>query len=92
MISCRAEDFQRKLTGTRVPGAQILGNYEVLLVPVTGISRTGNTREYPGNCQKGNNDHAIFVLKRISWKISHERLSRGRDVGDDRLPCPGFAT
>ena len=38
--------FQRKLTSTR---AQILGEYEVLLVLVTGISKPGNTREYPGN-------------------------------------------
>ena len=37
------------LTGTRVPGAQILGKYEVLLVPVTSTSKPGNTREYPGN-------------------------------------------
>ena len=30
---------------------QILGRYEVLLVPVTSISKPGNTREYPGNCE-----------------------------------------
>ena len=39
--------------GTRLTaGAQILGEYEVLLVPVTGISKPGNTREYPGNWQR----------------------------------------
>ena len=62
MISCHARDCQRKLTGTWVPGYpgtqgpgdQILGKYEVLLVPVTGISKPGNTREYPGNWEKGN--------------------------------------
>ena len=53
-------NFQRKVTGTRVPGAQLLGKYEVLLVPVTGISKPGNTREYPGNWQKGNNENAMF--------------------------------
>ena len=54
MIRCHPRSFQRKPTGTRVPGAQILGEYEVLLVPVTGISKPGNTHEYPGNWQKGN--------------------------------------
>ena len=44
----------------RVPGPEILGKYEVLLVPVTGISKPGNTREYPGNWQQGNNENAIF--------------------------------
>ena len=39
--------------GIRVPGAQI-GKYEVFLVPVTGISKPGNTHAYPGNWQKGN--------------------------------------
>ena len=51
-ISCHTRDFQHKLTGTRVSRAQILGKYEVLLVPVTGISMPGNTRECPGNWQK----------------------------------------
>ena len=52
-------NFQRKVTGTRVPGAQLLGKYEVLLVPVTGISKPGNTREYPGNWQKGNTSRGM---------------------------------
>ena len=85
MISCHARDCQRKLTGTWVPGYpgtqgpgdQILGKYEVLLVPVTGISKPGNSREYPGNWQKGNNENAIFILKRISWRISYEMLPKG---------------
>ena len=42
-------DFERNITSTHVPGAQILGEFEVLLVPVTGISKPGNTSEYPGN-------------------------------------------
>ena len=51
MVSFHARDFQRKLTSTRVLGVQILSEYEVLLVPVTGtvcISKPGNAREYPG--------------------------------------------
>ena len=39
--------------GTRVPGAQIPGEYEVLPVPVTGINNTGTTREYLEKWQKG---------------------------------------
>lgn len=41
---------------TRVAGAQILGQYEVLIVPVTGTinSNPGVAREYPGNWPKGN--------------------------------------
>ena len=35
--------------GTRVPGVQMLGGYEVLLVSVTGISKPGSTRKYPCN-------------------------------------------
>ena len=66
MISCHARDFQGKLTGTWVPVAQKLVKYEVLLVPVTGISKPGNTREYPGNWQRGKNENAILILKRIS--------------------------
>ena len=34
------------------PGPQIFGEYEVLLVPVTGSSKPGNTREYLGNWQR----------------------------------------
>ena len=60
MISCHARDFERNLTstrvpvqyeysGTRVPGAQILGEYEVLLVPLMGISKPGNTRGHSGS-------------------------------------------
>ena len=49
MVNFHARDVQRKLTSTRVPGAQTLGKYEMLLVPVTGISKPGNTRECPGN-------------------------------------------
>ena len=47
----------RKPTGTRlnrVRGPKILGEYEAIPVPVTGICKPGNTREYPGNWQKGN--------------------------------------
>ena len=40
-----------------IPGAQILGKHEVIPVPVTGISKPGNTREYPDNWQKGNTSH-----------------------------------
>ena len=40
--------------GTRVPGTHILDEYEVLPVPVTGISKPGNTGEYPGKWRKGN--------------------------------------
>ena len=64
----------------------------MLLVRVTGISKPGNSRRYPGNWQKGNNENAIFILKRASWRISYELLPRGRDLGDDKLPCPGFPT
>ena len=32
-------DFERNLTSTRVPGAQILGEYEVLLVYLTVVRR-----------------------------------------------------
>ena len=53
MISCHPRSFKRKPTGTRVPEAQILGEYELLLVPVTGIIKSGNTREYPSNWHKG---------------------------------------
>ena len=40
-------------TAIQVAGAQILVEYDVLLSPVTGISRPGITREYSGNWQKG---------------------------------------
>ena len=65
MISRHARDFERNLTCTlgillnRVPGypgtrSQILGEYEALVVPVTGISKPGNTRECPaGYLEKG---------------------------------------
>ena len=51
-MSCHARDFECNATGTRlnrVPGAQVLDDCEVLLVPVTGIGKPDNTREYPGN-------------------------------------------
>ena len=44
MISCHAQYFERNLTGTPAPGVQLLGEYEALLVPVTGISKRGNSR------------------------------------------------
>ena len=56
LITHHQTGFQGKSTGkpcTRVPGARLLGEYEVLLAPVTGIDKPGNTREYPGNRQKG---------------------------------------
>jgi len=65
MISCHPRNFESEETGTRLPEAQILGEYEVLLVPVTGISKAGNTREYPGHWQKGNTSRyhtAVYVI------------------------------
>ena len=47
MISYHLRDFQGKSTGTpstRVPAPKILGEYEVLPVPVTGVRKPGNTR------------------------------------------------
>ena len=38
--------------GAQVPVPPILGEYQVLLVSVTGISKPGNTRECPDNWQK----------------------------------------
>ena len=38
--------------GTRVPGAQILGEYDMFPVPVTGIRKPGNIRVYRGHWQK----------------------------------------
>ena len=54
-IRCHPWSFQRKPTGTRGPNTR---EYGVLLVLVTGISKPGNTREYPGNWQKGNTSTA----------------------------------
>ena len=56
MISCHPRNFESEETGTRVPEAQIL---------VTGISKPGNPREYPGNWQKGNTSRyhtAVYVI------------------------------
>lgn len=43
--------------GTQGPGylgPNLLGAYEVLLVPVAGTGKPGNNRECPGNWQKSN--------------------------------------
>ena len=50
--SNRVPRYPRVLT--RVPGPLILGEYEVFLVPTTGNSKPGNTREYSGNWRKVN--------------------------------------
>ena len=41
MVSFRPQVFQDDISGTRVPGAQIPGGFEVLPVPVTGIGWPG---------------------------------------------------
>ena len=52
MIICHLRGFQRNKTCTWVTRAKILDDYEVLLVPATGISKPGNAGEYPGNWQQ----------------------------------------
>ena len=64
MIIFHPRGFRGKPTGTRVPGAPILGDYEVLIVPVTGISKPGNTR-YPGT----------YLYKRAYLRKCKERLA-----------------
>lgn len=49
MVSCQTPGFQGEISGTWVPGGQIPGGYEALLVSVAGIGRPGSTREYPGD-------------------------------------------
>ena len=51
MTSCHSRDFQPKLSSIRLPGytGPENGEYEVLLVPVTDVSKPGNTREYQGS-------------------------------------------
>ena len=63
MISCHARGTS---TRNRVTGAQVLGECELLLVSVTGISKPGNTREYPGNLQKGDTSTTETQNKRSS--------------------------
>ena len=100
MISCHARDFERHITsarvpaypstrlnrvpgsgypfkpGTGVPGALILGEYELLLVKVTARSEAQDR---------------LFSLKRVSWRILYEIVHRGRDLGGNKLPCPGIS-
>ena len=75
MISCHARVFERHPTSTRVPRAQILGEYKVLLV--YGHDEPWGMKHY-------------FHL--VSWQTSYVVIPRGRDLGDDKLPCRGFRT
>ena len=51
-------------TATRiVPGAQILGENQVSPMPVTGMTKPGNTREYPGIWQKGGSRYQVYDIR-----------------------------
>ena len=51
IISCHPRSFEGTPTGAQGPNTR--QEYKMLLVPVTGISKPGNSREYPGPWQKG---------------------------------------
>ena len=78
-----------------MPGAQILSDYELLLVPVTGINKPGITREYPGKRVTplvwremwGMRQH--FHFENGFLENMYQIQPRRRDLSDDML-ASGF--